>query len=208
MASMTANRMDNQDGYCFIAMAVFLLFFPVMQVQAAQNIYNILQNLQESLPAVWRLIIATSYVMGIGFVLKGVLMLKQYGQGTIFMSSSRNLRGPIIYLVIGISIMFSGQLIDTTLDTVWGYTMDSILSYPSTLDTQWKKLMTPITQLVQVMGLFAFMRGWVMLAKFGTYGEAQAPPGTLAKAGLHILGGIAAINFSGTVDLIYNTFMT
>ena len=207
MVSMTDKLIRQQDSYGFWVIAALLLCLPVVQVQAASlDLPDVLSNIQEDLPALWRLIIASSYLIGIACVMKAVLMLKQYGQGTIFMAASRNLRGPMIYMTVGVSILFSQQLINVTMNTVWGYDINSILSYPTDVSGKWQDVLKPVIQLVQVLGLFAFFRGWILITKFGTYGEAQAPPGTLTKAGMHILGGIMAINFSGTIDLIYNTF--
>ena len=63
--------------------------------------------------------------------------------------------------------------------------------------------MTALLGLVQVMGVIAFIRGWVLL---GHAGEQNAQQGMFGKGLTHIIGGILAINIVGTKDLIWNTF--
>jgi hypothetical protein len=52
---------------------------------------------------------------------------------------------------------------------------------------------------VQFIGYIAFLRGWILLARLG---ERSSQEGTLARALMHIFGGILAINVFGTYRML------
>jgi intracellular multiplication protein IcmC len=60
----------------------------------------------------------------------------------------------------------------------------------------------PLAIIIQVIGLIAFVRGWVLVARSASQGQ---PPGGTGKGLIHVFGGILAINIVGTINMINNT---
>ena len=58
-----------------------------------------------------------------------------------------------------------------------------------------------ITRIFQVIGLAAFLRGWLLIAK-SAQGQQQ---GNTSKGFIHIFGGILAMNVIGTLQILNNT---
>ncbi len=56
--------------------------------------------------------------------------------------------------------------------------------------------------IIQTIGLYAFARGWVLIARGAGQGQQ---PGNTGKGLMHIFGGILAVNIVGTVEMINNT---
>ncbi len=165
------------------------------------NLVNILVNLQQSLVAIWGFLAALCYVLGVWFVGIGVLRLKQYGQMTVMMSTHASLGPTLGYVLVGSGLIYLPSLLDTINITLWNYDFSSITAYPAT--SSFSDIMIPLTALVQVLGFISFIRGWMMLAKLGGQG---AQPGTLGKGIMHMVGGILAMNITGTLNMLHATF--
>ena len=59
-----------------------------------------------------------------------------------------------------------------------------------------------IALVVQVIGVIAFIRGWVLIARSASQGQ---PPGGTGKGIAHVFGGIMAMNIVGTLQVVNNT---
>jgi intracellular multiplication protein IcmC len=56
---------------------------------------------------------------------------------------------------------------------------------------------------IQIIGLVAFIRGWMMIAKSASQGGHQQ--GGFGKGMMHIFGGVMAINIVSTLNVINQT---
>ena len=54
----------------------------------------------------------------------------------------------------------------------------------------------------QTIGLYAFTRGWILIARAASQGQQ---PGGTGKGLMHVFGGVLAVNIVGTVELLKNT---
>lgn len=167
------------------------------------DLTQMLVTMQQSLQPVWAALIALSYVLGIFFIAIAILKLKQYGQMTVMMATHAALGPSLAYLFVGIGLLFLPTILNIMTVTLWGYGVEQIPAYEAGGTFDVSDIMVPVIQLIQVIGLIAFIRGWVMLVKMGGQG---APPGTVSKGLIHILGGILAINIVGTIDVLRATF--
>lgn len=173
-----------------------------LSAAAAQNIGQILQNVQSNLPALFKLVVATSYVMGIAFILIGLFRLKKYGQQTVMMMAAANIGEPMIFLFVGVALTWLPSMLNSMTETLWGAQTSSILSYNvSSMGVTWTSVVGPVMKIIQLIGLIAFVRGFALLTRLA----GQAQPGTLSKAFLHILGGTMAVNIYATIDVINQT---
>lgn len=167
------------------------------------DLTQILFNLQKHLNPIWAFLIALCWVLGVCFMASGILKLKAYGQQTVMMSSHASMGPAIAFLVIGAGLIYIPHLLDTLFVSVWDYGASDIKGYGAGDFGSFEEIMGPIIQVIQVIGLIAFMRGWILLLKLGHQGS---PPGTLSKGLLHMMGGIMAINILGTFDVLKGTF--
>jgi intracellular multiplication protein IcmC len=161
------------------------------------SLQDMLGNLEKSLEPIWRLLVAFSYTLGIVFIGIAVMKLKQYGQVTVMMASSVSFVPTLAYFTVGVGLMFLPTFLDSWFLTAWAYKMDDISGPGGThLD-----FMGPLTKLVQIIGLISFLRGWISLIRLGGHGQ----PGTLSKGLMHMVGGILAINITGTIGMLRAT---
>ncbi len=168
----------------------------------ALDIAELLVNLSASYEPIVHLITGSAYVMGMAFGMIGVYKLKVYGDSRTMMSQSTSLKGPIMYLLTSAVFLYLPTAIDTLMLTLYGNT-GTPLSYGSPDDDLVPdEVIFAAVRLVQIIGLIAFIRGWLLLAQSSKQG-AQPMTG---KAMVHIFGGILAINILGTKDIISGTF--
>lgn len=182
--------------------AVTLLLAGCTSSSSPTDFQSMLQNLSASYPDLWKLLTAAAYVLGWGFVLKAVYALKAYGESRTMMSSNASLKGPISYFFAGAMLIFTPKafvMINTTL-----FGTPNILSYTGGGVAQLSQTsVVAVLGVVQIVGLLAFIRGWVYLSKAGEQSGGQP---VLGKALTHIVGGAMAINVVQIKDVIWNTF--
>lgn len=164
---------------------------------------SMLLHMQNSYPNVWRLITATAYVLGFFFAFRAVYTLKIYGEMRTMMSSNASLKGPIVYLLVAAALIFSPTVFHTFMISTFGQPDVTPLSYAGHIKGWSKDATIALLGLVQIVGLIAFVRGWLYLARTA---EGSGQPGNFGKGMTHIFGGLLAINIMGTWDVIKSTF--
>lgn len=170
---------------------------------------NVLQNIANTLEPVEKLITASAYVMGIAFGVKALQTLKVYGESRTMMSSHGSLKEPLIYFLVSAVFLFVPTGLNVVLSTTFG--SSNILQY-APINSQNSAIYTlfgpgstvgwSLTKIIQVIGLIAFIRGWILIARAA--GQGQQPGGT-GKGLMHVFGGILAINIVQTLTIINNT---
>ena len=185
--------------YFFVCLGLQLISIPVFA-----DISQTLVNLKSStLGAVWTMLIALSQVIAIGYAFLAIMKLKKFGQNSQMTASHPSLMGPIIHLFIAAALFFIPLTLDTIINTMWGYNYSGVKSYLSTSSSTWDALIQPIIIMIRIIGLIAFIRGWIILGRAASEG---AQPGTVGKALTHIVGGVLGINIVGTISILQSTF--
>lgn len=156
-----------------------------------------------TLGSVWTMLIMLSQVIAIGYAFLAILKLKKFGHNSNMMASHPSLMGPIVHLFIAAALFFLPLTLDTIINTMWGYDYSSIKSYISTSNSNWDALIQPVIIMIRIIGLIAFIRGWIILGRAASEGSQ---PGTVGKALTHIVGGVLGINIVGTITVLQNTF--
>ena len=187
----------------FLLIVTLLLGSSFLPVFAADTTLGIVQINTDALGSVWTMLIALSQVLAIMFAFSAVLKLKKFGQNSQMTASHPSLLGPVMSLFIAAVLFFLPLTLDTLINTMWGYNYSGVLSYLSTSSSTWDSLIQPVILIIRIIGLIAFLRGWIILGRATNEG---AQPGTMAKAFTHIIGGILGINIVGTVTVLQNTF--
>lgn len=170
---------------------------------------NIVANVANNLIPVERLITGGAYLIGCAFLFKAIYSLKIYGESRTMMSSNTNIKEPLVYLFVGALFIYFPSALETMMQTTFGYS--NVLEYApaggssSSLDVIFGSgslIGRPLTIVIQVIGLIAFVRGWILIARSASQGQQ---PGGTGKGLVHVFGGILAINIVGTIEMFYNT---
>ena len=167
---------------------------------------DVLNNLADSLVQVEYLVTGAAYLMGIGFAMKAFFTLKSHGEQRSSMSGTGNMKEAIVYVMVAMMLLYFPSAFEALMNTTFGYS--SVLSYSenpyltSIIGTD-SEVGNSITLIIQVVGLFAFIRGWIMIARGATQGGQTQ--GQTGKGLMHIFGGILAMNIVGTIEVITNT---
>lgn len=170
---------------------------------------NVLNNIAGSLIPVQRLITGTAYLLGLAFAFKAIFSLKTLGESRTMMSSSGNVKEPIIYLLVSGALLYLPSAVGVILQTTFG--SSSILQYApvdssnSAIDTLFgtgSPVGPALSIIIQTIGVIAFVRGWVLIARSASQGQQ---PGGMGKGLVHVFGGILAMNIVATLEIINNT---
>ena len=148
---------------------------------------------------------ATCYLVGFSLTVSAIYKLKKFGERTAFMHNSKGLLAPSAAFGIGIYLMYVPTFLETWNETLFGYpNPEATLSWQSSnAGIDWADALAPMIGTIQVIGLIAFLRGWLLITK--STGE-QPQPGAVSKGFIHVIGGVLAINITGTMDMLAATF--
>lgn len=170
---------------------------------------DVLSNIASTLQPVDRLISWAAYLIGLMFVVKAVYSLKSYGESRTMMSGNSNIKEPIIYFLVAGMLLYLPTGFQVLMNTTFGYA--NVLAY-APIDSNSQALNTlfgsdsvvgeSLALVIQTIGLIAFVRGWVLIARSASQGQ---PPGGTGKGMVHVFGGILAMNIVGTLQIINNT---
>ena len=165
------------------------------------DLQSMLRSLSQSYPPIVRLLQAGSYFTGMALISKAIFNLKQYGEMRVMMSAHTDIRGPLVLIFVGAMLLFLPTTMDVLLLSTFGDS--SILAYDVSSSVVGGQLLLDILNFIRIVGFIAFVRGWWIMTALGS---SHAPPGTLTKALVHLVGGILAINIVGTMKIIAGTF--
>lgn len=172
------------------------------------NVSQALSNLSALFDSLRELTIAISYITGVALIFRGVALYRAFGQHITMQSRGGEVAGPMVFIIVGAFLVYLPSTIDNSLVTVFGSTdlstASSILSLSAGTDNNaFEEVTNVISKYLSLIGLIAFVRGWIILSKMGHSGSQ---PGSVAKGITHIIGGIFLLNIVETVRLIAQLF--
>ncbi len=169
---------------------------------------SMLNNLANSLLPVENLVTGAAYLMGIGFAMKAVMTLKSHGEQRSSLSGVGNMKESVVYIVVAGVLLYFPSAFEALMNTTFGYS--SVLAYSQS--SSMAQLLgansdvgNALTIIIQVIGLFAFVRGWILIARGASQGGQSG--GGMGKGLMHVFGGILAMNIVGTIQVIMNTLL-
>lgn len=172
------------------------------------NNVNILQNIANTLVPVQTMIRGFAYLIGISFALKAIYTLKMYGEARTMMSGNTDIKTPLMYFLVAAVLLYFPTALSVVLNSTFG--SSNVLEY-SVITSQSSVITSlfgsetigrPLTIIIQTVGLVAFIRGWVLIARSSSQGQ---PPGGTGKGLTHVFGGIFAMNIVATLEIVNNT---
>lgn len=166
-----------------------------------------LANLTASFNGIYSLVVSLSVVIGIFMAVKGVMGFKTIATQTFSSAQRGELAGPIIHIVIGVLLIYLPQTTTTGLTTIFGSASVSasseLIGYNSiSHSAKWQDIADVVLMYTKLIGLIAFIRGWVILSKMA---GSQNQPGSVGKGMIHVIGGILLINIVDTFNLLAST---
>jgi intracellular multiplication protein IcmC len=177
-----------------------MLFAATPTQSAIPDLATMITNLSKAIPNLMQFVTALAYVMGMYFVVEGIIKLKKYGESRAGMSGEGNLKGPMMYLGVGAALMFLPSSVQVGMSTFW----ENPTPYAYVTDTldPWSMLIQNIFLIIQLIGTIAFIRGLIILSHVGGQGSQ---PGAFGKAMAHIIGGVLCINIYQFIQAVLNT---
>ena len=173
-----------------------------------QKLTNIFANVGPSLISVQQLLTAGAYLIGISFIIRGVMALKQLAEHKNSMGQQHSMKEPMFYILSGAMLLYFPTGLKVFLRTTFG--SEQILSYnslnlSSTFFSNAGNISANVFLFVQVIGYVAFIRGWIIIAKSSSQGGGQH--GSFGKGLMHVFGGVLGINIVQTLNVINNTLI-
>lgn len=187
--------------YYGLMVILSLLNLPVYAasgINTSVSAESMLVNFAQSVPNLMRMITAIAYVLGMYFIIAGILKLKQFGESRTMMSQEHSIKGPLILIVVGALLLYIPTSVQMGLSTFW--TNPNPYGYLQQQD-QWTDFLNTVFLVVQLVGVIAFIRGLVILSHLSGHGQ----PGTFGKGLTHIIGGLFCINIYTFVQTILIT---
>lgn len=179
-------------------------------VQAATGLDQMMKQFVSNIyDPIFSLIGVLAFIVGLVFIIKGILRMSKTGTDPRAASP----KDVIIYLIIGTVLVSLSTVLPMMLQTVLGTgTANNADSFKSII--KWSNLTTGTTdkmdetvvailRFVQIVGLIAFFRGWLIIKTAVEGGQATIPQGAT-----HIIGGAMAINIGDMLSIFNKTFGT
>jgi intracellular multiplication protein IcmC len=191
------------------------LFLISDSAYALQDITQILSNISRVFAPLTLLVLMISYVAGIFFIFRALMLFKKFGSG----QTQGEIGQPLLYLFVGTVLIFLPTTTDVTMNSLFGQTRSifsggvnygalgtgsSLMSYGNTsgIGQQWSSLANTLVLYMQFLGFLSFVRGWFIIAKSSTPNQQG---GGIAKGLTHIIGGIALVNIVTVMNILSNT---
>ena len=166
-----------------------------------------LENLANTFGSISFLVVTIAQIIGVVLVFRGIAMYKIFATQSISSAQKGELAGPFVHIFVGVMLIYLGSTIDVSVETLFGSKMDSagdIKAYlPAGSDAKWEALLSVLVKYFKLIGLLAFVKGWIILSKMG---HAGAQPGSMGKGLTHIIGGILLMNMVDAMKLLSCTF--
>lgn len=190
----------SKDLLIFVILSFLFYFSPAYAVGNEPNAGNIINNLADQMPNLMRLVTAISYVLGMFMVFKGLMEFKKFGEQRTMMSSSHELKRPLIFLVVGTALLYFPTTVNVGISTFWQY--PSPLAYDTENGGEYTQIWKNALLIIQLIGAIAFIRGLLIMTQLAGHGGGQ---NVFGKAMAYIVGGIMCINMYGLLQIIWNT---
>lgn len=172
----------------------------------AVDFFTALENLSKTFSAISFLVVTIAQIIGVVLVFRGIAMYKIFATQSLSSAQRGELAGPFVHVVVGAILIYVGSSIDVSIETIFGSTASEgdIKAYlPPGTDEKWQALLAVLVKYFKLVGLLAFVKGWIILSKMG---HAGSQPGSMAKGLTHIVGGILLMNLVDTMRLLACTF--
>ena len=165
-----------------------------------QDLLQIILNFGASLEDIANLVASISYVVGIIFIMMGIKKLHSSGEQRAQMFHPMEMGGPLMSIITGVALIWWPVMLDALTASLWGTT--NPIGYDPNVDAEYKEVWNVILNVMRIVGLIAFIRGWYCLTKAGE----QGAQGMVGKGLTHIVGGVLAFHMDAVIQVLFSTF--
>lgn len=170
---------------------------------------NFVGNIKEPLIMV---VAFVAVLCGLFMIVNGLVKASKYGTDP----KTYSIQSILTNIAFGSLLMTLGANLDMMMSSLFGIGYDEVVANTitwkgleallgGTVSEQFKLAVTSALTFVQLIGLIAFVRGWLILKKVVEGGGGNV---TLAQGLTHIIGGCLAININGFLVIMDKTFGT
>jgi len=178
-------------------------------INSITNSADILTNIANNLGPVQNLLRGASFLIGLSFAIKAIYTLKVYGEARTMMATNSSLKEPLVYMMVAAIFLYFPTAFEILMNTTFGYSspmayapVNSQNQYINSLFGSGSVVGWSLSVILKTIGLAAFIRGWVLIARAASQGQ---PPGGTGKGLMHVMAGILLMNIIGTLTIIENT---
>lgn len=180
---------------------------PETGLSSSFSIELALTSLAASFKSILSLLKALSYIIGLTLIVRGIMMYRIFATQTMSSAQKGEIAGPLVFLLVGTFLLYFPSTLSTSLTTVFGDDnvkgATDLIAYSQLSGMEnWNAISDVVIKYMYLIGMIAFIRGWVILSKMGHSG---AQPGSLGKGILHVVGGVLLINIVETFNILATT---
>ncbi len=157
------------------------------------GIDTMIVNLSQNTAGLISMTEAISYVIGLFLVIKGIFKLAEHSKTNGQVPLSK----PILLVVIGICMMLIGNSLDVVTETFYTSANPGGFLAPTGVAANYTAVYKSMFTFLKFVGLFSFVRGFLLLAKAVETGQDLT-----AKGLTHIVGGMMLYHSYYTVKLL------
>lgn len=196
------------------------------------DLQRVLTNLAQLVVPITQLVLAISFVSGIVFIFKGILMLKHIGESQAMRSNPQGMAGPFLHLGIGAILIYMPAASNIFSTSMLG-SVPSLFSNSDVIDIQvdgdtYAVNTTPTydqnasnelmqyasvgineewAAMINTISMYIQLVGFIAFVRgwfiLSTVGNTGgAQQGAFGKGLVHIIGGVIAINFVPFMQII------
>lgn len=164
---------------------------------------QMLQTLSLSVPSLIDLVMSLGYLLGIVFIANALYKFRLIGDYRHMMMQPTDLKGPLGSMIVGAMLIYLPGIFTSVTYTLWNQSSGMMAYAPSANSSQEFQIILQVTyEIMKLIGIIAFIRGWMILAKLGDHGNQGGVPKALA----HIIGGVLAYHLDATIYVFQATF--
>jgi intracellular multiplication protein IcmC len=194
MASSSSTSMNKKRSRFFkIILAVSL----AASTLTTQNSFADTPDLSTMLTNFMRLVTSVAYVMGMWFVYRGILELKEFGEQRTQNSTHTKLSGTLIQIIVGTLLLYLPSAIQSGLNTFW--MSPNPYGYVQETQDQWSFVIQSGYIVIQLIGTISFIRGLLILNQMSESGGGH---GAAGRGLTHIIAGVLCINLYDFLNAI------
>jgi hypothetical protein len=190
--------MINKNKFNILLALIILALMPNDSFAQSLTLDGVFGNFKSSSIALSNLVQASTYAIGIFFVLSSIFKFAQLGS-----NPQMSPKVPITMFLVGVclfSLPSALLIVQETMALGGGGPGDMFVSSTASVGQMTKKGIEGVLWFIRLIGYIAFVRGWLLLNQAG-----QGKEGALGRGLTHIFGGVAAINAKLTAEILANS---
>lgn len=155
---------------------------------APEKLGQLLINLSKDFPNILYWLNGLCMVLGVTFLLLAFFKLKHLADFRTMSGGQQDVGKAFMLIALGAIFLWMPFIINVMTYSIFGNTVSGLRSkYPIEAAGGNRQYYVAFFQLMMIIGLVSFIRGWLILSSMAKH---QSQPGTMGKAITHIIAGL------------------